>query len=345
MIKYCIRTLFKVTVLFLSPLTFAFAQVNQPPAEKIFFSEDDTQRCLKCHGMANFVFRDSTTLTIHNYSVAADTFRVSVHGKLSCQQCHTDIKQYPHAFTTMRVKVTCGDNCHAKDEKGINYTHQSIVKDFQESAHRKGLTDPSSDSPRCVTCHGNSNPHGVAKAGKATLAKDKIALCISCHSDKEMMVKNNVNPETVLSYKRSFHYKAIRFGATSTATCQDCHTTHHILPKDSLNSSIADGNIAATCGQDKCHPGAKMNFAMSGANHLDLRVEREPILKFEEQFFNVLTLGTLVMLIVGIILDVQKKFGWLDLLEQLAQWMRKAITVLFKARVRVYAFIIKILID
>ena len=85
---------------------------------------------------------------------------------------------------------------------------------------------------------------------------------------------DDLTTDAVDSYRRSFHYKAIRFGETNTAVCQDCHTVHDVLPKDSAHSSIADANLPKTCGQSDCHPGAQMNFSMSGANHLDLRIDR-----------------------------------------------------------------------
>ena len=43
----------------------------------------------------------------------------------------------------------------------------------------------------------------------------------------------------------------------------------------------------------------------------------EPLLWFEEKFFMVLTAGTMLMLLVGIVLDVQRKFGWVALLRRL----------------------------
>jgi len=150
--------------------------------------------------------------------------------------------------------------------------------------------------------------------------------CVACHDNRAMMTRNKVNPDAVSSYRRSFHYKAITFGATGAAVCQDCHTAHRVLPRDSATSSIAAGSVARTCGQDGCHRGARLNFAMSGANHLALRMEREPLLRFLESFFKVLTLGTMVMLVAGIALDVQRKFRWLALARRTVAWLARRIS-------------------
>ena len=288
----------------------AHPQEPDRPQQHITFGPDDTQRCLKCHGMANFGFRDSATSSVHSYSVSADVFKASIHAKVHCQQCHSDIKEYPHQFEKTRVKVSCGDECHAVDSTGSKYTHRIVVSEFEHSAHRKGLTSAAEDNPTCTTCHGSGDPHAIARARMSVPPREKMQLCISCHENSPVMAKHSVDPEAVGSYRRSFHYKAIKFGLTTTAVCQDCHAAHKILPKDSLESSISPKNIERTCGKEGCHPGARMNFAMSGANHLALRMEHEPLLRWMEKFFIVLTAGTMAMLLAGIVLDVQRKFGW-----------------------------------
>ncbi|MBL0175614.1 MAG: hypothetical protein IPP94_10180 [Ignavibacteria bacterium] len=289
------------------------AQTFLPDQQHLFFKADDTKACLKCHGMANFAFRDSSLTRVRDLSVAAAAYNASVHGSLHCQQCHPEVKEYPHRFEPARKVVGCGDDCHATDPKGAPYTHAKVADEFGASVHGATLKKKNSDAPTCLSCHGKGSPHAIVKARKAVTITEKMALCVTCHDDHAVMTRNKVTTEAVSSYKRSFHYKAIRFGETNTAVCQDCHTVHGVLPRDSARSTIAPANVARTCGQDKCHPGANMNFAMSGANHLGLRIEREPLLWFMENFFLVLTLGTLVMLLVGIALDVQRKYGWLAL--------------------------------
>jgi hypothetical protein len=287
------------------------AQTPPPPTEQTSFALNDSRSCLRCHGMENFALRESALATPRDLSVPADSFRISVHGRLDCRQCHQDITHYPHTITATTGHVTCADDCHATDSEGKPYTHSSIVAGFASSVHGKGLGNSNPDAPGCLTCHGGGDPHTIARAAKETSVTSKMKLCVDCHDDPERMARNDLTTDAVESYRRSFHYKAIRFGETNTAVCQDCHTVHGVLPKDSTRSSIADANLPKTCGQSNCHPGAEMNFSMSGANHLGLRIERDPILWFEENFFLALTLGTMAMLAVGIALDVQRKFGWL----------------------------------
>ena len=306
-LSHLIPMLVTVSTLVQVPLQ---AQPRPAPPEAIVFGPSDTPRCLKCHGMANFTVPDPVARVLRDYSVNTDTFRLSVHGRVECQQCHGEIRQYPHDLQGARPRVSCGASCHATDSLGRAYTHDSLFTAFGQSIHRAGLLEGPVDQPRCITCHGGGDPHAILRPDSAFTPSARITLCITCHDNAELMTRHGVDTEAVSSYRRSFHYKAIRFGDSTTAACQDCHTAHHVLPADSAGSSIAPDRIAGTCGQQGCHPGAAMNFAMSGANHLSIRIAREPVLWWLEKFFIVLTGGTMAMLMVGIVLDIQRTFGW-----------------------------------
>lgn len=269
--------------------------------------------CLACHGMPNLGYRDSTPVP-RSFAVSPGAFNPSVHRDVACVDCHQGASTYPHEAGTPATRVTCATDCHATDSAGRPYTHAKEVASFGESVHGRAADR---DNPTCLTCHGAGDAHAVSRVATATPAV-KAALCVSCHADTAMMRRHDVAVGAVASYERSFHYKAIRFGDTTTATCTDCHTAHHVLPPSDARSTIAPGALARTCGATGCHAGAALNFASSGANHLELRVAKEPILFFEERFFMVLTAGTLAMLVVGIVLDIQKKFGWSTLVRSAA---------------------------
>lgn len=301
-----------------------------------------TRQCLACHAMPNLAWRD-TSGAVRHFTIAADSFASSAHGKLECRQCHADVATYPHDIAA-RHKVSCDDDCHATSADGSPYTHAPVLRDFRTSAHAAGLTDPSSDSPNCQTCHG-TDAHVMAPEDGSRTAREKIALCTSCHDDREKTDRNHVDPDAVTSYRRSFHYKAILFGGTNTATCQDCHTAHHALPPDSAESSVGPMHVAETCGQSACHEGARLNFAMSGANHLTLRIDREPLLRFMEEFFLVLTAGTMLLLVAGIVLDVQKTFNWVTVFRRLGRRAIRLVTSLGPPLAAMGRFARAVLID
>ena len=285
--------------------------------------------CNKCHGMLNFSYLNSDLKSIRNLNVNEEQFKKSVHGNLNCVDCHKNTESYPHK--SLEQKVGCNQDCHSNDKEGNPYTHEKQVTEFEDSIHTKGKNGKSADSPTCVSCHGYTSVHNIQKATKTITQIEKISQCIVCHDNKEMMIRNKVEEDAVESYRQSFHYKAVKFGGVSSATCQDCHGVHKIHPKDHKESSISDEKVADTCGNSGCHEGAKLNFAMSGANHLKLRVDKEPILYWEEKMFQILTGGTMAMLVVGIILDVQKRFGWLVVVQKLFGLIGKGFGFIFKA--------------
>ena len=61
--------------------------------------------CLSCHG-------DKTMQDANGHSIAVDgkTFSASIHGSLQCNDCHADIKEYPHPDHVEPVECK---TCHA----------------------------------------------------------------------------------------------------------------------------------------------------------------------------------------------------------------------------------------
>jgi hypothetical protein len=280
----------------------------------------DSSRCLTCHGMRNLAVREAVGQPLSDYSISS-AFASSVHGRLTCVQCHGDAGPFPHQ--QRRAPVTCAQDCHARDRDGRVYSHAATVADFEASVHRSGTRGDPRDRPTCLSCHGHGDPHAI-QSSKELPPRERMALCDGCHDDRARMLRSGVDPDAVPSYRRSFHYKAITFGGRQTAVCPDCHTAHRIRRPSDPTSSVAAAALPATCGKATCHQGAGPRFAVSGANHLDLRVRHEPILRAEEWLFRLLTAGTMALLLIGIVLDVQRRFGWVAVVKRASARARHA---------------------
>lgn len=275
---------------------------------------EESAKCLRCHGMPGFGYQEPQLE--RRLTVEPRAFANSVHGAIACTACHSSATTVPHPPELARQRPTCASDCHATT------SHAAVVAAFSASVHG----EEGADSPRCITCH-DGDAHRVRRVKGALGAKERIALCAGCHDDRARMLRHEVDPEAVASYRRSFHYKAVRFGARGTAVCQDCHTTHGVLHPRDPAASVSAANVARTCSQQGCHAGAKMSFAMSGANHLDLRIHKTPLLRVEERFFHWLTVGSLGALGIGIVFDVQRRLGWLELLQRFGR-LASALTIL-----------------
>lgn len=253
---------------------------QQPPT----ISRDDEQTCLACHASAIEGLR----------AVDRTVLDRSPHAAFKCQDCHSSITAAPHTPEMLKVKASCG-TCHTEPAEGLAVSVHSRPDKVE------------GDHPTCISCHAKGgDPHAVVKADWNR--KQVTALCSGCHRQQATMGRYGVDPDAVRSYQRSFHGKALlRFGMDRAAGCADCHRVHDVRSPQDPESPTHRNNAAANCGQAGCHPGAKMNFAMSGANHLTLKMKDYPFLRLEELFFQVLTVGTMTFLMGGIALDLRKR--------------------------------------
>lgn len=225
--------------------------------------------------------------------VNLENLRKSPHGSFDCQSCHSSITELPHTPAMTEKKPTCS-TCHEDQVIAfLSSTHSN--RDYVRGDH-----------PSCVFCHGGGQPHAITAGSKWT-RKEKIEVCTQCHSETERMKRYHVDPDAVSSYHESFHGKALeRFGNEKTAICTDCHGHHDVLAPMDPKSPTHRNNAAATCAQAGCHPGAKVDFAMSGANHLRLKAKESPLLAGVLLFFQFLIFGTISFMLANVGLDLRK---------------------------------------
>lgn len=157
----------------------------------------------------------------------------SVHGqqKLTCVQCHTDIKGFPHpAFgasdrrdVTMQLYSTC-KNCH----------EQVFVNAF-DSIHGQRLLAGNRNAPVCVDCH---TAHAVTKPDQPRARIPQT--CAQCHS-------------TIFDqYAKSVHGVDVLKGDNpDVPTCIDCHGVHSIPDPTTNKFRLRSPQICAQCHTDK----------------------------------------------------------------------------------------------
>ena len=195
--------------------------------------------CLACHGDKSM--QDAAG---HSISVDGDKFSASIHGSLQCNNCHADIKEYPHPDHIARVECK---SCHA-----------------DEASHLSGSVHSSSKEHPCTSCHGNAHeifPKTDARSAVYPLNVPKT--CGQCHSDGAMATKKGL-PSVYPHYMDSIHGFALsKEGLLVAANCQSCHGSHGILSHKDPKSPTFKANIPKTCGT--CH--AKINDDFQGGSH------------------------------------------------------------------------------
>jgi len=207
----------------------------------------DNSMCLGCHQDESLSKQDASGRKLSLF-VSEKEFKSSVHGKLSCSDCHTDIKDDKHAEGGQKAadkKVNC-ETCHAKAEKA-----------YLQGLHAKMIMKGTERAANCYDCHGKHNILPDKNPKSMVYISNIDRTCTRCHSDM-VFAKEHALGEAVTKeeFEKSVH------GMTGQVTCISCHGSHDLLrsvidPK----STIFRSNIPQTCGT--CHPKITKEFAES----------------------------------------------------------------------------------
>lgn len=196
-------------------------------------------------------------------SDALKSYTMSVHGAQAdgkapaarCVDCHTT-----HAIR----KVTDRDPLERKAfaEAVCSKCHGSVSVRYVQSDHGVALANGVKGAPSCIDCHGEHGVTASTDTSSVTSRVHEARMCESCHLDNAD-VRARVGPSAgfIRSYEESVHGQAIRQGNDAAATCTDCHTSHDLKKGSHPSSTVARGNIAATCGT--CHGDVKEQYDAS----------------------------------------------------------------------------------
>ena len=214
------------------------------------------KQCIECHGVKGFSAIDENdgVRTKRSIDINLPAMKQSLHGKLECVDCHTDVKQLPHEKENGRIKKLEVVNCVSCHEKlnptairkktkvigrGANprtKTPDVVVntKNYTQSIHG----DPKKDNnASCSTCH---TAHYVFKSDDPralNYRENSPQMCGDCHQ-KELAL-----------YKKSVHGAALKTPwKGESATCTDCHSAHEITKAEGLS---AHRIVTKNCGN--CH--------------------------------------------------------------------------------------------
>ncbi len=196
--------------------------------------------CMTCHEdpeLTKEVGGKSISLFVN-----LNTLKNSPHKDLDCTFCHEDaaVEEFPHKENL--AKVNCG-NCH-----------DDVEKEYDEGVHGKALKAKAKYAPSCKECHGTHDILANSNPKSRTYKMNIPLLCGKCHKEGAPVARSyNISEHNILeNYSQSIHGRGLyQSGLTVTATCNDCHGNHKILPHTNKNSSISVNNIASTCM--KCH--------------------------------------------------------------------------------------------
>jgi hypothetical protein len=221
----------------------------------------DIGNCLLCHkypGLSRIDEEGKFRLLYVNESI----FTNSVHAKVKCEGCHTDIKKIPH---DPAKKVDCLRECHIIEPSSEQkFSHKDVASFLSKSVHAKVDEKQKSkkyaeDMPDCLDCHDNPiyrplsffkrvRPgisemalgrcrvchkkdefifrfynHVTTRLHTTRSPKNIAEMCGRCHDDPKVVARHNFTTKAVYSYGETFHGKAANYLDERIPDCLDCH--------------------------------------------------------------------------------------------------------------------------
>lgn len=196
--------------------------------------------CLTCHNDPDLSkIRAGKKVSLY---VKPEALNNSVHSSLECTFCHSEaaVSEFPHPETL--APVNCGD------------CHDVAMTDYLGGIHGAAFSKNDKNAPSCKECHGTHQIINHQDPKSKTYKMNIPILCGQCHREGAPVSRGyNVSQHNILeNYSQGTHGEGLfHKGLTVTATCNNCHGNHKILPHTNLNSTVSRKNIANTCMQ--CH--------------------------------------------------------------------------------------------
>ncbi len=201
--------------------------------------------CLACHSDNTLSkIKDGKNVSLF---VKENILKTSVHRNVKCVGCHkdADVTEFPHPENLK--EVNCG-SCH-----------KNAQSQFSLSIHGQALKFNAPYAPDCKECHGKHDVLSRTSPKSTTYKMNIPILCGKCHKEGAPVARMyNITQHNILSnYSESIHGKGLfEFGLIVSATCNDCHGNHLILPHTNQQATTSSSKIASTCM--KCHANIEM---------------------------------------------------------------------------------------
>ncbi len=210
------------------------------------------EECLDCHGIESFAVPTGKhgETPMRSLGLNAEALKDSVHGKLTCVECHSDIKKLPHKKGKLKSPdcVTCHIETGKTQIQGKEW--QKLSRSARRHAKKSELVlnterytksiharKDVKDNADCASCHTAHYVYRSNNPKSSTYRENSPQMCGECHDD------------SLREYKRSIHGAALKTPwKGDSATCSDCHSSHQISRKEKLQAHRV---VTKNCGN--CH--------------------------------------------------------------------------------------------
>lgn len=205
-----------------------------------FASAQSNEDCMMCHEDHELTMeKNGKTLSVF---VQTSVINKSPHKDVDCASCHVDadVEDFPHPE---KMNVVSCESCHPdSEEQHLAGVHGKVSGKLRRYA------------PDCKECHGRHDILASSIPESRTYKMNIPILCGNCHKEGAPVARlNNLTEHNIIeNYSQGIHGKGLfESGLIVTATCNDCHGNHYILPSKNRNSLVSKTRVAKTCM--KCH--------------------------------------------------------------------------------------------
>jgi len=221
----------------------------------------DIGNCLLCHKYPG-ISRVDEEGKLRLFYVNEEVFNNSVHVKVKCEGCHTDIKKIPHDTAK---KVDCLVECHITEPSTeTKFSHKDVKTYLENSVHsikdeNDQLKKFAEDMPTCKDCHDNPlyRPLSFFKRVRPGISEDALGrcrichkkeefiyrfynhittrlhksriplniaeVCARCHDNPDIVARHGLSTRAAFSYGETYHGKAAKYLDERIPDCLDCH--------------------------------------------------------------------------------------------------------------------------
>ena len=165
-----------------------------------------------------------------SWLIDAERFHISVHGQLSCQDCHEEIgESHPHPDP-----ADVNRNIHDFFDSGqCTACHEDTADEIAGGSHAGLKTTPWQRFNNCIACHDphyETNPEQHAVLGDSSQSKEVV--CSRCHEFKAELPEVAETDQTCVRC----HFSALGEDPESTGKiadfCLHCHDSAESRPGD-----------------------------------------------------------------------------------------------------------------
>lgn len=267
---------------------------------------EESANCLSCHSAMKGRLKAPGGALIE-LNVDSEKFKASVHGSLSCADCHMKLSDSSHAQGNISIpkdvlslssKISAKHTVDPVAAAACNTCHEEIYKKVLGTVHGKNIIEKNQkDGALCLDCHGS--PHYIVSVQKPEAKmgrKLQVETCGRCHGDEKLIEKYNLEKNVMNSFTESFHGRKLHLGHTRAPVCASCHSSHDIKTKDDPASPVFGKNKLQTCG--KCHKGANEKFIPAITHR-----PPGPIPHYTEKALILLTIGVFAFVVSHVLLE------------------------------------------